>query len=156
MGSLCELHILLEINCLLNYFTLLVRSILEYGSVIWDPHTINGSLQIDRVQRWFLRFACSLLRIPRMQHDYSPVANHLQLTSLVDCGHLLNLNFLKNILSGKIDSPALLSLINFKVLQRSVRNLVPFSIPLSMINYMANEPIRRIMSLANVDPSFTF
>lgn len=95
-----------EFSLKLLYCTL-VCSILENGSVIWDPHTINGSLQIERVQRRFLRFAGSLIRIPHTQHDYSPVANHLKLASLVDRRRSLNLNFLQNILSGKIDSPTL-------------------------------------------------
>jgi hypothetical protein len=67
-----------------------------------------------------------------------PVATRLGLDSLADRRHSLNLQFLKDILSGKTDSPALLSLISFNVPQRSVRHLVPFSIPLSFTKYMLN------------------
>lgn len=33
----------------------LVRSILEYGSVIWRPHYATHSLRIERIQKRFLR-----------------------------------------------------------------------------------------------------
>jgi len=53
----------------------LVRPILEYGSVVWDPHTANNSRHLERVQHRFLRFASHILHIPCPPHDYSPVVN---------------------------------------------------------------------------------
>lgn len=37
------------------YFSF-VRSILEYNSIIWDPHEVKYSVMIERVQRKFYRF----------------------------------------------------------------------------------------------------
>jgi len=34
-----------------------VRSVLEYGVIIWDPCTLDGSSQLERVQRKFFKFA---------------------------------------------------------------------------------------------------
>ncbi|KAF0754361.1 Uncharacterized protein FWK35_00031336, partial [Aphis craccivora] len=80
----------------------LVRSIVEYGSVLWDPHTTSSSLQLER--------------------DYFPVLTELHLTSLVDRRVTANLSFLRKLLDGSIDAPTLLSSINFKVPQRSLRS----------------------------------
>jgi len=30
-------------------FCLLVRPILEYGAIVWDPHTVGDSLQLESV-----------------------------------------------------------------------------------------------------------
>lgn len=34
-----------------------VRSILEYTSILWDPHTINFSYILEHIQSKFLYFA---------------------------------------------------------------------------------------------------
>jgi len=65
----------------------------------------------------------------------------------------LGFKFLNGLLSGRIDSSYLLSLISFKVPQRNSRNHTPFYIPPCTSNYLANEPITRLMFLANVDTS---
>jgi hypothetical protein len=50
-----------------------VRSVLEYGVIIWDPCTLDGSSQLERVQRKFLKFAAFALRIECQPHEYQPV-----------------------------------------------------------------------------------
>jgi len=110
---------------------------------------------IERVQRKFLRYAAFKLGILHPPHDYSPVLRSLNLSTLSDRRHALNLSFLLGILSGKIDSPDLLSLINIKVPARNTRSQFPFQIPFSTTNYQLNSPIIRLMLIANSDPSFT-
>jgi len=39
-----------------SLYCALVRPILEYGSVVWNPYTVAGSNQLERVQRKFLSF----------------------------------------------------------------------------------------------------
>ncbi|XP_025192863.1 uncharacterized protein LOC112592916 [Melanaphis sacchari] len=134
----------------------LVRPILEYGSVVWDPHTANDSRHLERVQHRFLRFACRILHIPCHSHDYSPVANVLGLSSLAERRHTAGIRFIDGLLNGKVESSAILSLICFKVPQRSTRSTTPFYVPHSTTNYIANEPLRRLMSNANADTNFTF
>lgn len=132
----------------------LVRPILEYGAVVWDPHTADYSLQIERVQRRFLSFSSHFLNIPCDPHDYAPVSRVLNLVSLAERRRSLSISFLKGLLENKVDSSVLISLINFKIPQRTTRTSIPFFIPHCTTNYLKNEPIRRLLSLANADPSF--
>jgi len=45
-------------NSVKALYCALVRPVLEYGCVVWDPRTANLSRQlIERAQRKFLRFA---------------------------------------------------------------------------------------------------
>ena len=76
-----DFHLGLSVKSL---FRALVRPILEYGAVIWDPHTAAYSLQIERVQRMFLRFSSFLLNVHCDPHDYAPVSRVLNLVSLAE------------------------------------------------------------------------
>jgi hypothetical protein len=134
----------------------LVRSIVEYGSVLWDRHTTSSSLQLERVQRRFLSFAAYVLKIDHVPHDYFPVLTELHLSSLVDRRATANLSFLRKLLDGSIDAPTLLSSINFKVPQRSLRSHTTFSIPNCSTNYGRNNPVYRLMRIANEQPSFLY
>ncbi|XP_022168751.1 uncharacterized protein LOC111032657 [Myzus persicae] len=134
----------------------IVRPKLEYGAVIWDPHTAVNACQLERVQHRFFRFASYLLGIDCPPHDYTPVATNLGLVTLAERRCYFGNTFLKDLLTGVIDSPSLLALVAFKVPQRSTRSTAMFHIPFSSTNYMQNEPLRRLISQANTDPFFNF
>ncbi|XP_050544227.1 uncharacterized protein LOC126907166 [Daktulosphaira vitifoliae] len=86
-----------------NLFCSLVRPILEYGSVLWDPYTATDSMILERVQRKFLRFAAHILNIPHPPHDLTPIQNFLQLPSLSARRHDSNIRFLSKLSAGLID-----------------------------------------------------
>jgi hypothetical protein len=133
----------------------LVRPILEYGSVLWDPNSVSASLQLEKVQRKFLRFVSYVQNIDCPLHNYAPVLSHLNLSSLADRRHAANLLFLQNLLNGKIDSSSLLIQLNFKAPSRLMRHSVPFHIPTTQTNYSVNQPFR-CMQKAYSDPFFSF
>jgi hypothetical protein len=89
-------------------------------------------------------------------HDYTPVATNLGLVTLAERRSYFGNTFLNDLLTGVIDSPSLLALVAFKVPLRSTRSNAMFHIPFSSYNYMQNEPLRRLMSQANTDPTFNF
>jgi Reverse transcriptase (RNA-dependent DNA polymerase) len=143
-------------NSLKSLYCALVRPIVEYGSVVWDPHTADDCKQLERVQRKFLGLIKYILKIDCPPHDYTPVLQILNLSSLSDRRLSHNISFLNKLLSGSVDSPSLLQLINFKVPIRNTRNNSSFVIPHCSTNYLLNEPVTRIMRLANETPSFLF
>ncbi|XP_029346800.1 uncharacterized protein LOC115034324 [Acyrthosiphon pisum] len=57
----------------------LVRPILEYGSVIWDPQTACNSVMLEKVQRKFLSYVSNTLKIECPYHDYTPILKSLKL-----------------------------------------------------------------------------
>lgn len=65
-------------NCLLALYKALVRSVIEYGSVIRSPYTTVDICRIDRVQNCFIRFASYCLNIPHAPHDYRHVSEVLR------------------------------------------------------------------------------
>jgi hypothetical protein len=94
-----------------------------------------------------------VLGIPHLAHDYTNIANVLGLPTLAE-RRTLNLKFIRGLITNHIDFPCLLSQINFKVPSYVSCSHVTFKIPTANTNYLQNEPLRRIMSLANEDPSF--
>jgi len=127
----------------------LVRSLLDYASVLWDPYTLAASCQLERVQRRFLSCAAFRLKIKHPPHDYSIVMQELVLVSLADRRVNTNVEFLKKLVDGRFDAPKLLVLVNFKVPSRTIRHHVPFLVPTHITNYGRNNPIDRMMRLVN-------
>lgn len=62
----------------------LVRSTLEYGSVVWDPSIATGCHQLERVQNKLLKHISFIQKIECPPHDYQPVLKHLDLDSLAE------------------------------------------------------------------------
>ncbi|KAL5234462.1 hypothetical protein ACI65C_001872 [Semiaphis heraclei] len=83
----------MSVRCLLILYTsIIVRSIVEYGSVVWSPRTKCDIVRIERVQHRFLNMVSRSMGINHEPHDYKPV-----------------------LMSGVIDSPDLLSRIGFRI-----------------------------------------
>jgi len=143
-------------NSLKAIYCALDRPIVEYGSVVWDPQTAEACKQLERVQRRFLSFVKYNFNITCEPHDYTPVLRFLQLSTLSDRRYQYNLSFLRKLLSGSIDSPSLLALINIKIPIRHTRNSASFHITHCSTNYLKNEPLSRMMKIANENPSFFF
>lgn len=82
-----------------------------------------------------------------------PVATYIGLTSLAERRRLIGLKFLAGLLlNNNIDSSILISPIYFIVTPRSFRSTAPFYVPHATTNYyMANEPLKRLMLIANAD-----
>ncbi|VVC28878.1 Hypothetical protein CINCED_3A001128 [Cinara cedri] len=80
-----------------SLYCALVRTILEYGSVVWDPYCTDLCRQLEDVQRKFLNYASYVLNIPCPPHDYSPVQTQIiffSIPSLLSQYFLLNINYL--------------------------------------------------------------
>ncbi|CAI6348345.1 unnamed protein product [Macrosiphum euphorbiae] len=132
----------------------LVRSLLEYASVLWDPLVVIDSCHLERVQRRFFSSAPYMLKIVHPPHDYTPVLHALNLTSLADRRVKPNLGFLGKLIDGSINAPSLLAQVNFKVPHHATRSRVPFTVPSNCTNCGRNKPIDRMMGLGNEDPTF--
>jgi hypothetical protein len=132
-----------------SLFCSLVRSIVEFGSVLWDPYTATSSTQLERVQRKFLNYVSYSFKIDHPPHDYLPVLQYLKLNSLADRRVNANLSFLYKLLNNSIDAPDLLSEVNFRVPNLHSRSPAPFYVPFHHTNYGRNQPIHRMMRLAN-------
>jgi len=127
--------------------------VLEYGIIIWEPCTIDGSCQLERIKCTFLKFAAFALGIECPPHEYEPVLQRLRSSTLYVIGENRE-KFLSKLINGEVDAPVLLSKVNIRVPAYCSRSSFPFHIPFSRCNYLSNRPIVRMMKLANEDPQF--
>lgn len=124
----------------------LVRPIIEYGSIIWDPYYNLHSDRIESVQKQFLLF---ILRstYPNPSLYLPPYRTRLleiNLPTLKSRRTMLNVIFVINLIKGNICSEFLLNNIFFNVPQRPTRYYQPLSIEYFQQNYANADPVRRI------------
>jgi len=100
-------------SCLLTFYSALkICSILNYGSIIWNPYLQIEIKLLELVQKRFLSYDGFLLKIDHPQHYYEPVMDVLNLSSLEERRLRADHNFLFKLIQGKIDAPRLLERIN--------------------------------------------
>ena len=133
-----------------NLYTSLVRPILEYGSVIWDPLYQTHSNAIESVQKQFLIFCLRGLRFnPINLPSYASRLALIKLPTLKSRRIMLNVTFLLNIINGNICSGFLINEIFFNIPHRPSRYFIPLSVEFRRQNYADADPIRRLCNTFN-------
>jgi hypothetical protein len=92
------------ITCRKTAYLALVRSTLEYSSVVWDPHLAKHIDKIERIQRQAARFITGDYR-SQDEGCVSSMLKTLELQSLQDRRKTNRLTFLYKVVGGKV--PAL-------------------------------------------------
>jgi len=75
-----------------------VRSILDYASVLWVPYTASESLNLERVLRCFISFAGHVPNINHTLHDHYSVLHALGLVTLAARRCRANFDFLQRLI----------------------------------------------------------
>lgn len=118
-------------------FVALIRSLLEYGCVVWSPYYGVHSDSLERVQKKYCRYFS--FRYP---------LNSLTLSPLADRREFADFSFLNKLIDGQVDCSKLLELIRFDC-HRRLRGKNTFNVRLCRTNYTYNAPINRMMRAAN-------
>lgn len=127
-----------------------VRSLLDYGSIVWSSQSIGATKSLESIQNRFLRIIQLRCCIERAPHSsYQPLLSYLKLETLVNRRKRLDLCFIFKLTNGYINCPELLSLLNFNIPNRRTRQLNTFYVQLQRSNYGLNAPMNRSMQLVN-------
>jgi hypothetical protein len=129
----------------------LVKSILEYCSVVWRPHYATHSLRLERIQKRFTRHLAFQARVmAKRSISYQRKLQYFKMDSLEDRRTLLDATFLYKLVNHKVDCPQLLTLLNFRAPSRIPRNAItPLCAPLRRSVSGTNSPICRLCKIAN-------
>lgn len=132
-----------DVYCLKSLYCGLVRSTLEYSSVVWNPWYQNSSERIESVQRRFIRFALRLLpwRDPHRLPSYESRCQLIHLDSLAVRRNAARVTAVADLLTSRIDCPSLLGELNLQARSRVLRGGAFFRIPLEAANYSAHGSI---------------
>ncbi|KAF0716957.1 Uncharacterized protein FWK35_00032470 [Aphis craccivora] len=131
-------------------YSSLVRSTLEYNSVVWSPSSVIHIQSFEAIQNRFFRFISYKCYIPRQSHSiYTPLLMKLNMISLAERRKTIDLKFLFKLVNGHLNCPELLSCLKFNVPHCQTISAKMFYIPFLRTNYAHSSPINRLMKLAN-------
>ena len=128
-----------------------VRSILEYGSIVWQPYTNEYIRQFESVQKQLLLFALRDMFNPK---DYANLPNYLhrlkiiQLETLESRRNMLAACFTFDILTGGIQVVNLCNAVQINN-NRQTRHSNYLTEPYHKTLYGKNEPITRCIRIFN-------
>lgn len=128
----------------------LVRSVLEYCSVVWRPHYATHSLRLERVQKRFLWHLAFSTGKAKQLPSYITRLRYFGMLSLATRRDIADSTFIYKLLTNKVDCPQLLSLIRFNAPSRyPKRAITPLCPPLRRTVLGANSPISRLCKILN-------
>ena len=126
-----------------------VRSILEYGSVIWAGAAKTHTERVDRVQHKFLMWASAHLCIGYSSFLYPDLLRAFKINSLASRRVQHDLLFIRNVVKNRVDSDALLCQFPLSVPARSTRSQNIFAVPRARVNTVQCGLFYRIPRLVN-------
>lgn len=135
----------------IKIYTALVRSGLEYCSVVWNPHYDIYKKRLESIQKrflWHLSYSCNLAKsLP----SYEDRLRHFCLKSLENRRKQLDYMFLYKLINGYTDASHLLSQINIAVPRRMPRSLKykPFFAKPARSNLGHHSPLNRMLRSYN-------
>lgn len=132
-----------------------VRSLLEFGSVIWNPQYQVHKDRLERIQKIFLKSLC--YRTGSFFETSTESARHFNILSLNNRRIYLDVIFYYKILTNIINCPNLLQNILFKIPYPSIRPRELFHVSFARTNYTQNTFFRRVPKyynnyLKDIDP----
>ena len=128
-----------------------VRSILEYGSVIWAGAADTHTVRIDRVQHKFLMWLLmNTSSGTATSLAYDALLRHFQLPSLSSRRAQHDLMFLRNLFNSRHDSGHLLSCFSLHAPTRSIRTQRLFYEFCPRVNTVKRGLFLRVPHLANL------
>lgn len=124
-------------------FCSLIRSVLEYNSVIWSPYYAVHMNRIESVQKRCLKLLSYRFNLNRAYNTYPDLLSKFKIHSLENRRDLNGLIILHKIIHSYIDCPSLLSNINFNTFQRC-RNPKLFLLRVYLNNTSFFNPLTRM------------
>lgn len=138
-----------NIRALIILYVSIIRSIVEYGVVIWAPSYITHIMRLEKVQRKFIKFLCFKCGI---RFDSCPYEQHLQYFSLP---HLLSrrryfdIIFAFKALNSLIGCVNVSSLFELHIPSREFRHTRLLEVEYHRTNYGKHSPLVRICNEVN-------
>lgn len=127
-----------------------LNSNLEFCSIVWHPSYAVHSARIESIQKQFVLYALRGNGWDRQNlPSYKYRCSLLDIESLERRRFNSSVFFMFDVLSGKIDSPEILSLIPFRIPSRALREHALFATTPHRTNYGKNGPCDRLIANFN-------
>lgn len=121
LGILYRFTDISDPSALSLYFSSFILPVLSYCSPIWSMSTPTHLSSLNRITNFFIRIVKS--RVPSLrQASNTSILSALSLESLSVNRTKRDLSFLYSLLNSHVDCPTLISLLNYRVPNRSTRS----------------------------------
>ncbi|PNF32147.1 hypothetical protein B7P43_G02842 [Cryptotermes secundus] len=134
-----------SLDCMFSLYTTLVRSKLEYASVVWNSITSTDANKLERIQQRFAAL-CFKRFFPKVHYNYSLALEELKLHTLCTRRHRLDALFLIQVYFGSKFCPSALEIVGLRVPARYIRDFALFNV----CSLFKNCPSARCAAAANV------
>jgi hypothetical protein len=141
-------------TCLKILYCSLIRSLVEYGSIIWNPYQTGHITKIEKIQKRFL--IMMRYKLKKIDTPTKTLANELNLQSLENRRFNNDIIFLYKLLNNLIDCPELLAKIPFYIPKHTLRYTNTFYIQSQKQNYSHYAPLNRILLNGNTINNFDY
>lgn len=125
-----------------------IRSIMEFGSVIWGGAAKSHILRLERIQHKFLMWLATNSSKPSASLDYAALLTHFDVLRIGQRLVLNDLNFLHNVFSGRIDSCEILGMFSLAVPTRT-RSRPVLNVPVARVDTIRNGMFCRLPRCVN-------
>ena len=142
-------HVKLDYKAMLCAFNAHVRSIIEYGSVVWSGAAVTHLKRLERIQHSFLIWLECSSDHNSFNLTYNHLLQHFNVSSIKSRFMQHDLMFIHNVFHGRLDSPQLLSCFQLSAPARRIRSPVPWHIPFARVSAVKNGSFCRIPSMCN-------
>ena len=126
-----------------------VRSILEFGCVVWAGAAVSHLKRLERVQHKFLMWLARYSDKRTDNLDYSFLLLHFNVRSMKSRFVQYDLMFLYHIHHARLDSAVLLGAFGLSVPGRATRNHVLWHVPRARVNTVQRSLFARVPSTCN-------
>lgn len=135
-----------EINCLKILYNAVIRSKLEYASVVWSPIYECHKKKLECVQRRFMKFLLFKTDgvYPPQGCDGAILCERTGYLSLEMRRVLASLSFLFNVVHYNVDCSEILSKVNFNVPTFNSRTVLVFKPGRARTNILQKAPITKM------------
>lgn len=137
-----------DVDCVKVLYYSYVRSILEYCSLVWNPHYIVYTQSLESIQSKFVKHLN--YRSFRNFGDYQEACLFHHLATLENRRSLTDMSFLHGVCNGVIDCPELFSkLLRLNVPGKRTRHTPLFAVNRTRTNYAQNSLVSRLHNKFN-------
>lgn len=140
-----------NINAIKILYFALVRTKLEYASIVWSPIYKKQILEIEKVQRKFIKYLLFKIsgEYPARGTDYLDLCERVKMLTLEERRTCAEVLFTIGVCRGQIHCPNFLALLPFYIPPRNLRSSQPFRLPLVKSALAQASPLYRLITSCN-------
>ena len=138
-----------DCKAMLSAFNAHVRSIMEYGSVVWSGAAVTHLKRLERIQHSFLIWLACSSDQNSFNLSYDHLLQHFKVASIKSRFIQHDLMFIHNVFHGRLDCPLLLSQFHLSAPVRRNRSPTLWHIPFARVATVKNGPFCRIVAKCN-------